>query len=95
MRNQQLSTPNQNYPQKSEVICNYCKKPGQLITNCNVRLNKQQSQNSEISNALHSTDVSCNVVIQTKYNSIDNGMRRRPSKPCSHDDRYRCWSKFD
>ena len=43
MRNQQLSRPNQNYSQTSEVICNYCKKPGNVITNCNIRLNKQQS----------------------------------------------------
>ena len=56
MRNQQLSRPNQNYPQKSEFVCNYCKKLGHIITNCNVRLNKQQSQNSENSNALPITD---------------------------------------
>ena len=46
MRNQQLSRSNQKYPQKSEIICNYCKKPGHTITNCNIGLNKQQSQNS-------------------------------------------------
>ena len=45
MPNQQLSRPNKNYPQKSEAICNYCKKPGNIIKNCNVRLIKQQSQN--------------------------------------------------
>ena len=37
VRNQQLSIPNQNYSQKSEGICNYCKKPGHVITNCNIR----------------------------------------------------------
>ena len=31
MRNPRLGRPNQQYPQKSEVICNYCKKPGQVI----------------------------------------------------------------
>ena len=56
MGNQHLSRPNQNYSQKPEVKCNYCKKPGHIITKCNVRLNKQQSQNSENSNALPSTD---------------------------------------
>ena len=56
MGNQQLSRTNQKYPQKSEVICNYCKKPGHIITNCIIRLNKQQSEHSENSNVLPSTD---------------------------------------
>ena len=43
MGNQQLSRTNQKYPQKSEVICNYCKKPRHVIKNCNIRLNKQRS----------------------------------------------------
>ena len=56
MRNQQLRRPNQKYSQKSEVICNYCKEPGHVITNCSITLNKQQSQHPENSNALPSKD---------------------------------------
>ena len=38
MKNQQLSIPNEQYPQKTEVICNYCNQPGHVIANCNIRL---------------------------------------------------------
>ena len=56
MGNHQLNRTNREYLQKSEVICNYCKKPGHVIANFNIRLNKQQSQHSENSTALPSTD---------------------------------------
>ena len=56
MKIQQLSRLNQKYSQKPEVICNYCKKPGHVITSSNIRLNKQQSQHSQNSNALPRTD---------------------------------------